>query len=431
MKNKSPAVEAFEIRQRAEARVTAKTPPPGSSSAELAAQRMLHELQVHQIELELQNAELRQARDQVEAALEQYNDLYDFAPAGYLTLDRDGNILALNLAGAGLLGRERALLLGRRLGQFLDQKERALFGVFLGRVFAGGAKETRELALLAGDGQPLYVQVEAVAAASGRECRVVMIDISARKQSEADLAELHAKLASRAAQLASANSGLAAANSELEAFNFTVSHDLCTPLTTISGYCQVLIELCQDRLDAEALGYLAEVCQSTQRMKQLIASLLDFSRVARVALSREHFNLSQMAQAVAAGLNLEAPGRQANFRIAQGITGHGDAELWRIVLENLMSNAWKFSAGKEETVISFGMKQVAGASVFFVQDNGPGFDMAHAGKLFVPFQRIPGTQVSGHGIGLATVERIVTRHGGRIWAESTPGEGATFFFTMK
>jgi signal transduction histidine kinase len=382
---------------------------------------LLQELQLHQIELESQNAELRQVRDELETSLGQYNDLYDFAPVGYLTLDRAGGIRALNLTGASLLGRERSLLLGCRFGQFVAVEARCAFNGFLEKVFVSRVKESRELALLVGN-RPLFVQIEA--AASGQECRAAIIDISARRQSEADLEILHAKLAARAAELASANS-------DLEAFNFTVSHDLCTPLTAISGYCQVLNELCKDRLDAQTLGYLREVCEGTLRMKQLIAALLDFSRIARVNLCREKFDLSKIAEAVAAGLKLGAPGSRNAFHITQGITGHGDAGLWRIVLDNLIGNAWKYCADREGTVISVGVTEIAGERACFVRDNGPGFDMAFADRLFAPFQRIPGVDVEGHGIGLATVERIVRRHGGRIWADSKSGQGACFFFTME
>ena len=221
------------------------------------------------------------------------------------------------------------------------------------------------------------------------------------------------------------------ANAELEAFNATVSHDLCSPLTAINGYCQLLTGLCSDQLDEESMGYLGSVFDATLRMKQLVASLLDFSRINGVALRREKVELSEVAREVAAELNLAAPKRRVSFRIAPGITLHGDRGLCRSVLDNLIGNAWKYSAGRDDTVIEFGVTQRAGKQLCFVRDNGPGFDMALADRLFAPFQRLPGTTVEGHGIGLATVDRIVRRHGGRVWAESKPGRGATFFFTME
>jgi signal transduction histidine kinase len=220
-------------------------------------------------------------------------------------------------------------------------------------------------------------------------------------------------------------------NSELEAFNATVSHDLCTPLTTINGYCQVLRELCSDQLDENAKEYLQGIYEGTLRMKELISSMLEFSRVTRPAPYSETVDLSKMAGLVAKELKSSAPKRRTTFRIGKGLTGSGDPGLWRSVLDNLIGNAWKHSAGQEKTAIAFGQTELAGKPVYFVRDNGPGFDMELADRLFLPFQRVPGTKAEGHGIGLATVDRIVKRNGGQIWAESAPGAGATFYFTME
>jgi len=224
---------------------------------------------------------------------------------------------------------------------------------------------------------------------------------------------------------------LTEANTELEAFNATVSHDLCTPLTAINGYCQVLSGLCSDQLDAQSLGYLRGIYDATLRMKALISSQLDFARLTRVALRRESIDLSEMAKQVAAELRLTEPQRRVTFRIARGVTVNGDPGLCRSVLDNLIGNAWKYSLGQEKTVIEFGVRQLGGKPVCFVRDNGPGFDMAWADQLFVPFQRIPGTAVEGHGIGMATVDKIIKSDGGRVWAESKPGGGASFYFTLE
>lgn len=224
---------------------------------------------------------------------------------------------------------------------------------------------------------------------------------------------------------------LTKANAELDAFNAAVSHDLCTPLTAINGYCQVLTGLCSDQLDDQSKEYLQGVYQATLRMRQMISSLLVFSRINGAPLQPESIDLSLVAKDVAEELKIAAPERRVSFRIASGITVNGDLGLCRSVLDNLVGNAWKYSVGRRHAVIQFGAVQRAGKQVCFVRDNGPGFDIALADTLFVPFQRIPGADVAGHGIGLATVDRIVRRHGGRVWAESKPGEGATFFFTME
>jgi signal transduction histidine kinase len=224
---------------------------------------------------------------------------------------------------------------------------------------------------------------------------------------------------------------LTEANGELEAFNATVSHDLCTPLTTINGYCQVLTETCGDQLDESAREYLHGIYQGTLRMKALISSMLEFSRATRTAALRESIDLSEMAHLVGRELKIAAPRRGVTLRIAKEMAVHGDPGLWRSVLDNLIGNAWKHGAGQEKLTISVGQVKLAGRPAYFVRDNGPGFDMALADRLFLPFQRAAGTGTAGHGIGLATVDRIVRRGGGRVWVESKPGKGASFYFTME
>jgi PAS domain S-box-containing protein len=417
-------MEPAELRDLAEAQLNAKARGALSSRGGDESRGIDHEQEVQQIELEMQNAELRLARDEVDAALEQYRDLYDFAPVGYLTFDHDGAIRAANLTGATLLGIDRSRLLGRRFGQLVADEARPAFSEFLGKVFGGAAKVACELPLQNLGKLPLFVQIEAVADASGQLCRAVIIDISGRREREEDFEIMHTELAARAARLEEANF-------ELEAFNYTVSHELCSPLTTINGFSEVVLRACKDQINEQSMSHLQGIYAGGMRMKRLTASLLDFSRIDHVGIDRQTVDLSEIAEAVAAELRAAEPESRVDFRAAEGITGNGDAGLCRIVLENLIGNAWKYADNRVGTVIEFGMTELAGKPVFFVCDNGPGFDMAHAGKLFIPFQRIPGMDAGGHGIGLATVKRIVRRHGGRVWAESSPGDGATFFYTLE
>jgi PAS domain S-box-containing protein len=421
--DKNRSVEAVELRRRAELLMRAQAPDADAPLSADEARRLLHELQIHQIELEMQNAELRQARDQAEQALGKYADLYDFAPVGYVTLDHDGMISAVNLAGATLLGIERSRLVGRSLSLSVAIETRPAFTFFLDKVFSSTAKESCELSLLREGNGSLFVQIEAVAAASGGECRVALIDISVRRQLEEKLEIVLTDLAARAAELETANI-------ELEAFNYSVSHDLRGPLTIIAGYCDVVELLYGKKLEEKCREYLREIHEGTMRMNRLIDTLLNFSFVKRIAMCREQVDLSRMAEEVALSLKVTEPERRVTFRIAAGIMAEGDASLLRMVLDNLIGNAWKHSDRQEETVIAFGVTADDGKSAYFVRDNGPGFDMAVADKLFLPFQRLPGTDAEGHGIGLATVNRIVSRHGGRVWAESKPGAGATFYFTL-
>jgi signal transduction histidine kinase len=233
-------------------------------------------------------------------------------------------------------------------------------------------------------------------------------------------------------ELNASNDQLAATIKELESFSYTVSHDLRSPLTNIHGCCQVLLGMWSERLDSDCLGFIRTIFDETQRMNQLIGTLLNFSRVASGELKPTKVNISDIANAIAAGLRKSRPERRATFRIADGITVNGDARLLMVVMENLLGNAWKYTGKKETPVIEFGMTEVDGRDACFVRDNGAGFDMTKAEKLFVPFQRLhEKPEFAGFGIGLATVQRIIKRHGGRIWAEGEPDQGATFYFTLQ
>jgi signal transduction histidine kinase len=239
-------------------------------------------------------------------------------------------------------------------------------------------------------------------------------------------AELERRVSDRTAELA-------AANQELEAFSYSVSHDLRSPLRTIDGFSQAILEDFGAALDEECQDYLRRIRGASQRMSQLIDDLLRLSRVMRTEMRREEVDLSQLARTVAADLQRASPGRQGvQFAIADGIKANGDERLLRVALENLLGNAWKFSSRQEEANIAFGQMEQHGRAVYFVRDNGAGFDMAYADKLFGAFQRLHSpAEFEGSGIGLATVQRIIRRHGGQVWAEGRVGQGAVFFFTLQ
>jgi light-regulated signal transduction histidine kinase (bacteriophytochrome) len=226
---------------------------------------------------------------------------------------------------------------------------------------------------------------------------------------------------------------LEAANQELESFSYSVSHDLKAPLRSICGFSEVLISDHAGSLDKESRGFLERIRAAGTRMNQLIDDLLALSRVTSGEMRGESVELSELAGVVADGLAKSFPDRDIEFIIAPAIRVTGDGRLLRIVLENLMGNAVKFTAGRKKARIEFGVRSQEGMPVYFVRDNGAGFDMAFAGKLFIPFQRLHQRQESvfpGTGIGLATVRRIIHRHGGRVGAEGAVDKGAEFFFTL-
>jgi signal transduction histidine kinase len=227
------------------------------------------------------------------------------------------------------------------------------------------------------------------------------------------------------------NVALDALNKELEAFSYSVSHDLRTPLRTIDGFSHVLQQDFGEQLDEAAKGYLDRIRQAAQRMGNLIDDLLQLSRISRADLRRERVDLSALAREIADALRAGAPERKLEFDIADGLEADCDPRLSRIALENLLNNACKYSVNRSPARIEFGQKQDDGVTAYYVRDNGAGFDMAYAGKLFGAFQRLHhDREFPGTGIGLATVQRIINKHGGRIWAQAEPGKGAIFSFTL-
>jgi len=242
-------------------------------------------------------------------------------------------------------------------------------------------------------------------------------DITERKRSEEALQK--AKLE------------LEAANRELEAFSYSVSHDLRAPLRSVDGFSQALLEDYGDLLPPEGRNFLERVRGSAQRMAILIDDLLNLSRVTRVSIKLVPVDLTRLAENIAAELRRTHPEHSVKFDIAPNLKVRGDPHLLQVVLENFMNNAWKFTSKREKPEIEFRSKHENNETVYFVRDNGAGFDMAYANKLFGAFQRLHTvTEFPGTGIGLATVQRIIHRHGGRVWAEGAVGKGATFFFTV-
>jgi signal transduction histidine kinase len=222
-------------------------------------------------------------------------------------------------------------------------------------------------------------------------------------------------------------------NRELEAFSYSVAHDLRAPLRGINGFSHALLEDCGDKLDAEGKDYLARIATAAERMGQLIDALLALSRLSRTKLRREEVNLTRVAHNVFEQLKATHPDRVVDFDHGDDVVVDGDPALLRALLENLLGNAWKFTGARPSAHIAFGVERDAKEHevVYFVRDDGAGFDMAYAEKLFAPFQRLhSAAEFAGTGIGLATVQRIVHRHGGRIWAEGAVGRGATFHFTL-
>lgn len=256
----------------------------------------------------------------------------------------------------------------------------------------------------------------------------VNIDITEQKQAQEQIRSLNASLELR---VAARTRELSDANRELESFSYSVSHDLRSPLRAIDGFSLALLEDCSQQLDEKDKDHLRRIRAATQHMGVLIDDLLNLSRVIRGDFRSQTCDLSSAAVAIAAELQKTQLLRQVHWRIQAGLSAIGDCRLLHVALENLLSNAYKFTSKLPSATIEFGEAQNRGVSAFFVSDDGAGFDSVYASKLFAPFQRFHvAADFPGTGVGLATVQRIIHRHGGRIWAESAVDKGATFYFTL-
>jgi PAS domain S-box-containing protein len=250
-------------------------------------------------------------------------------------------------------------------------------------------------------------------------------DMTRRRQAEEALRQLNRELQERTLELTQSNK-------ELEAFSYSVAHDLRAPLRSIDGFSQALLEDYSGKLDADGQKYLDYVRESAQQMARLIDDLLTLSQVTRGELRREDVDLTGLARAAVARLQRNEPERRVECVAADGMVVHGDPPLLSVMLENLIGNAWKFTRQRLLARIEVGVQEQNGRRVYFVRDNGVGFDMTYADKLFGVFQRLhSAADFEGTGIGLATVDRIVRRQGGQVWAEGAVGQGATFYFTFE
>lgn len=358
-------------------------------------------------------------------------DLLESAPDGVVIINSAGHIELVNAQVERLFGYPRHELIGQPIEMLVPQELRSAHQAH--RAGYVGAARTRQMGPgldLRGvrkDGSefPISVSLSPTRTDKGITVFCDIRDMTAQRKTEQKIQELNRRLLQDNAELESLNW-------ELEAFSYSVSHDLRAPLRAIDGFSQALLDDAGDKLDNGSRSHLDRVRNAARRMELLIADLLKLASVSRLDLNKDVVDLTNLAGEIARDLAVSDPGRSAQIEVAPGLRASADPRLLRIALENLLSNAWKFTVERSPAAISVGQEMTGAGPAFFVRDNGVGFDMAQAARLFRPFQRLHnGQQFPGTGIGLATAQRVIHRHGGEIWARSQSGDGATFFFTLK
>lgn len=358
---------------------------------------------------------------------ERFRTLVELAPDAVIKVSTTGEITLVNSQAERLFGYAREELLSKQVEMLVPPEYAAEAGEhWLQTAGEGGItvmESGRELEALHKNGRRIPIEVRLSPIGTKNAVLAIVRNISTRKEAERAIKSLNNELGEKVAELT-------AVNAELEAFSYSVSHDLRAPLRAIDGFSHSLLEDCSEQLDDMAKSYLARICAAAQRMGMLIDDLLDLSRITRAQLVRDTVDLSAMVEDIVAHLAAVHPDRRVRTNIQTHVTARADARLIRVALENLLGNAWKFTRHAADPVITFGAREEGGETVYFVRDNGAGFNMTYVNKLFEPFQRLHSDrEYEGTGIGLAIVQRVILRHGGRIWAEGAPSAGASFYFT--
>lgn len=550
MKKKSDISGIPSIRQMAEEFVKNRTSVNDMEISDYEVRKLIHELEVHQIELELQNEELVLARYSAQESADKYAELYDFSPSGYFTLSREGIILNSNFMGAKLLGKDLFYIKDKNLIVFVSDNTKQFFTLFLRKVFNSKFKESCELCILSEDRLPVYVYLTGIVSGNDEQCLVNMIDITERRKAEEEIlifksiferseeaialcsvegwmvyinsaferlfnrsfeevltmnyhdffpmesanyfnnvifpllesgksweGELDAINSSRVRfplwervgvipddngkilyyfgimhdnshhkkeeeklrnlneqlekRVVKRTEQLEQYNKELESFSYSVSHDLRAPVRHINGFADILKNDYYEQLPDEARHYLDTIISSAKRMGDLIDDLLSFSRTGREELIKSSFPMNKVVKEALIQINPFIEYRKVDMNVSELPEAYADYNLLRQVWINLLDNAAKYTRTKERAVIEIGFKEEDLEVVYYIKDNGVGFDMKYSHKLFGVFQRLHSpAQFDGTGIGLANVRRIITRHGGRTWAEAEVDKGATFYFSM-
>jgi two-component system, chemotaxis family, sensor kinase Cph1 len=415
--NDSDAKNA-ELRRRAMKTLKSRRSSMQKMSAE-DVRKLVEELQIHQVELEMQNEELRSIQWELEQSRKKYSDLYDFAPVGYLTLSEGGRIVEANLTAAKQLGTERSILIGKPFNLYAAENYREQLHLHLRKVFKTKHPHTCEIKLDGRSRIDCYVQLDStyLLDSEGENLtRTTMTDISDRKKAEEKLTALAGRLE--------------LSNRELEQFAFIASHDLQEPLRKIVAFGEMLGRKSGDKLNEDGKEYLSRMQNSAKRMQQLIRDLLKYSRVATRSEPQDTVALREAVMEVISDLELKIERLGANVEVFDLPAIKGAKSQICQLFQNLIANALKFHGEKQPHIKIYSRRTDHDCRIF-IEDNGIGFDEKYLDRIFAPFQRLHGKSAyEGTGMGLAICRKIVERHGGSITAKSKPGEGSTFIVTL-
>jgi PAS domain S-box-containing protein len=373
--------------------------------------------------------EKKRAEQDLQAQTHFLQQLLDAIPIPVFSKDIKLGYSTCNKAFTEILGLSREEIIGKTVSQTTADPDRAAFFDAKDRqLLVRPCSQVYEAQVLHTDGsaRDAVFHKASFLDEQGNTAGIVgaIFDITERKRMEEELKRSVEQLETRTHQLN-------ASNMELEAFAHTISHDLQAPLRRISGWIEIILSEFDEELPDKTKEYLGRIDHNSREMSTLVEAILNFSRVMVAQIITSEVDLEALARRLFAELQSDQPHRKVEFRLGKDMNCKGDPVLLKVLVKNLLSNAWKYTGATESTVIEFGSTEQDGKTVFYVKDNGIGFDQDKAGLLFTPFQRLhTGTAFEGSGIGLATAQRIVHRHGGSIWAEGTPGGGATFYFTL-
>ena len=438
------------LRKKAEKALSSKTETGREKADGRSQDELIHELQVHQIELEMQNDELKRTQASLEEISAKYFDLYQSAPIGYFIFDENWVILEANLTGIRMLGTTKKQIVNKPLHAFVSPEFQDTFHLYRRKVLHSEYPETCQLMLK----NNVYVSIESITTSGGKkgksgEIRSVFTDITERKNVEASfIKELESKVEElkilnkdlekeiterkRAeADIKQRTADLESANTDLEGFSYTISHDLRSPLRAIEGFTRMLLKDIGDKLDPEAMRKFNVISRSSQKMGQLIDDLLSYSRTGQAAIHRHRIDMNVLADNIWKELQAGNADRDMEMKINALPPATGDRVMVRQVVSNLLSNAVKFTRGREHAIIEVSGSNSGGFNTYCIKDNGAGFDSRYYDKLFEIFSRLHSEKdYEGTGVGLAIAKKIIEKHGGNIWAESKPGGGAMFYFTL-